>query len=101
MASIAVDAVVAEGGDFQAVAGSKLPVAGGYEHDAELRADGIRLGEDRHDLVRSRIGRYVVVSGFASEQQVADASAHEVGMEAPIAQRPDDFDRGFSGICDL
>ena len=63
----------------------------GHEHDSELLADGERLREDLHDLLRSRVGRNVIVGGLAAQQQVADASAGEVGLVSAFAKGANDF----------
>ena len=68
------------------------------QHDSKLLPDGERLRKDLHDLMRSRIGGYVVVGGLAAKQQVADASPGEVGLVSALAQGADDFRRVLFGV---
>jgi hypothetical protein len=63
-----------------------------------LLAYGEGLRKDLHDLMRSRIGGYVVVGGLAAEKKVADASTGEVGLVSALAQDADDFRRVLFGI---
>src|SRR5262249_49672386 len=61
-----------------------------YQHHAELRADGIGVGKDAHDLVGRGVGRDVVVSGLALEQQIAHTSANEISLMALFAESTHD-----------
>jgi hypothetical protein len=69
-----------------------------HQHYSELLAYGEGLREDLHDLLRSRVGGYVVVGGLAAEQEVADASSGEVGLVSALAQSADDFGGVLFGV---
>ncbi len=83
-AAVAVGSVVAEGGDL----GGDACIAD--EDDAEVRADGEGLWEELLHDVRGGAGGYVEVLGLVAEQEIADASAGEVGLMARGAQGKDD-----------
>ena len=55
------------------------------QHNSELLADSQR-SETLHHLLRSRIGRNIVVSRFALQQQVANASARQLSLMSALAQ---------------
>ena len=71
----------------------------GHQHHPELRPDRISLREHAHDLIRRGIGRDVVIGGFASKQQIAHATADEIGLMAALAQSAND--RDSEGLCDM
>ncbi len=86
--SVAVRSVVAEGGDLgDALAAVALRA---HENDAEVRADGVGLREERLDDIRRRGGGHVDVLGREAEQQVAHGAAGEVGLMARLAEPPRD-----------
>src|SRR5262249_20147655 len=62
VAGVEVYAVAAKGRDLDPI------LAGGYEHDAELRSDGQTAGEERLHALRGGVGRDVVVLGCAAEK---------------------------------
>ena len=114
MASVGVGAVVAEGRDLDVVRmlgrngrwrrlvwvpnPSFLCLAGSfqrYQHNAELRADGVGLREDAHDLRRRGIGGDIVIGGGDAEQRVADAASGEISLEAAVAKLANDI----GGMC--
>ena len=96
MAAVAVADVAAKGGDFddggvwaiscRDVARKRLPQAHlsqlWHQHHSELRAHCIGLRKDPHDFIRRGIGSDVVVGGLATQQQIAHASADEIGLVA-------------------
>ena len=105
MAAIGVDAIIAEGRNFDCLVlggftGSFVrmrfcgvreigasEMVDGNQHNSELCADGIGFGEDAHYLLRDGIGCDIVIGGFAAEQQVADASAHQVCLVSVRTRR--------------
>ena len=62
------------------------------EHDAKLRAHRIGFRKNPHDLVWGGVSGNVVVGRFAAEEQVAHASANEIGLIAALAQCRDNRD---------
>jgi hypothetical protein len=63
-----------------------------YQHHSELRADGVGLGKNAHDLVGCGIGRDVEIGRLVSEQQIAHAPANQVGFMASLPQGADNRD---------
>ena len=61
-----------------------LSLFGADQDDAEVRADGEGLREERDDLVGGGGGGDVVVLGREAEEQVADAAAGEEGLVAGL-----------------
>jgi len=66
-----------------------------HQHYSELLAYGEGLGEDLHDLLRSCVGRNVIVGGRAAEKKIADTATGEVGLVSAFAEGADDFRRAF------
>jgi hypothetical protein len=62
--------------------------------DDEAAADQPAGPEQRLDLLRMRVGRDVEILGRDAGQNVADAAADQVGLEAGIAQRVERAQRG-------
>ncbi len=60
-----------------------------YQHHAKRRAHPAGIGEQIHDAVGPRIRRDVEILGARFEQQVADATAHQVRLMARRAQLRD------------
>ena len=58
-----------------------------HQHNPELRPDGVGFRKNAHDVIRSSIGRNVVVGRLALQQQIANASAHQICLMTLIAQR--------------
>jgi len=69
-----------------------------HQDYAKLRAYSESLREDFHYLLRSGIGGNVVVSGLAMQQQIAHASADEVGLVAALTQDADDGSGVLVGV---
>ena len=82
--AIEIDAVVAEGGDFDDA------WANADEDDAERLTDGLGVAEEGPNLRRQGVGGNVVILGFQAKQQVAHAAAGKIGYVARIAQGADD-----------
>ena len=61
-----------------------------HQHHAELRAHGIGLREDAHDLGRRGVGGDIVIGGNDAEQRVAHAASGEIGLKAAVAQLAND-----------
>ena len=57
-----------------------------HQHYTELHSHGISLRKYPHDLLRRRVRGHVVVFRFAPQQKIAHASAHQIGLKAPLAQ---------------
>ena len=95
MAAVAVADVAAEGGDFDRVA---AVISHRHQHDSKLRAHRVGFGKDPHHLVGRGVGGDVVIGGLAAEQQVAHASADEVGLVAVLAQSANNLFGEFSGL---
>ncbi len=70
----------------------------GHQHDSELLADCIGLRKDLHDLLRSRVGSYVVIGGLAVKKKVADASSGEISSVAARTQGADNLFGELSGV---
>ena len=62
------------------------PVRRRHQHNPELRSHRIRLGKDAHDLIGGGVRRHVVIFRFAPKQEIAHASAHQIGLKAALAQ---------------
>ena len=116
MAAVGVQAIAAEGGDFDdflvrfglgqagkvaffrsgltcGVFGGRPGPGGSHRHqdDTELGSDGPGLGKNMHDLLRSGVGGDVKVGGRAPEQEIAHASADKVCLVPALPQGADDF----------
>ena len=61
-------------------------VGHGHEHNSKLRSHRISLRKDAHDLRGRGIGGDVVILGFSSQQEIAHAPAHQIGLKAALAQ---------------
>ena len=83
---------MAEGGDFGGSVGSVDVVQ--HQNDAEVCADLLGAREQRDDFGGRSAGCYVEVFGGVFEEQVADASAGEVGLVAGGAEGCGDVARG-------
>jgi hypothetical protein len=82
-----VERVGAEGGDLD-----DLPAAEEDVREPEAPPDQPRVAEDLLHLVRVRAGRDVEVLRADTEQEVADAAAHEVRLVTGAPQPADDLD---------
>jgi len=58
----------------------------GDDDDAEFRADSQAMREKLLDAIRRSVGGNVIVGGFTCEQNIANATANEVGLMARRAQ---------------
>jgi hypothetical protein len=106
--SIGVADVGTEGGDFDRFAGCAhgTPVSwraliervDRNQHDSELLTDCVGFGEDLHDLARSSVGRYIVISRIVCEEEIADTSSGEVSLMTVFAQGADDFGGVLFGV---
>src|ERR1700727_3290021 len=100
MAAVRVSAVTAKGCDLNGIV---IRLASGSvfmdwdENNPKLRAYGIGLRKDTHDFIWRSGSRNVIVRRFATENQVADAAADEVGRGTAFAQGARDTD----GLCRL
>ena len=63
-----------------------------HQHHSKLCADAVGIGKDAHDFIRRSAGSHVVVSRLPAKQNVAHASAHEIGLVALLAQGTNDRD---------
>ena len=63
-----------------------------YQYDSKLRTDRVGLGKDAHHVVWRGIGRDIVICGLAPKQQIAHASADQVGLVPAPAQGINDRD---------
>ena len=102
MTSVRVSAVAAESCDFNGVV-VRLAfcsvAAHGNQHHTELRTYSKSLRKNADYFMRSSTGGNVIVGGLAIEQQVAHASADEIGGVAVFTQSArdaDGFNRFFS-----
>src|ERR1700733_3802609 len=90
MAAVGVGSVGAEGGDFGK--GGLAVEFGGDQHNSEVCA----YGEGAREKIEDDIGRgrsgYVVVLGLATEEQVANAAAGQVGLVALVSKLAQDGD---------
>jgi hypothetical protein len=66
-------------------------IAGSDKNYSEVRSDGKGAREEVEDDVGRGRGGYVVVTGLAAEEQVADAAAGEITLMASGAQGRDDL----------
>src|SRR6201993_3665977 len=87
------------GGGFTSVLGGRVILLSGvvlarnrHQHDAELGSRGIRFRENPHDLLGRGVSGDVIVSGLATEQQIAHAAAAEVSLVAAVSQGGDNRD---------
>jgi len=64
-----------------------------HVRELEASADDAAVAEQRLDLARPRLGGDVEVLGQEAEQQVADAAADQVGLDAPPLQARQHADR--------
>ena len=97
MAAVEIGSVGAEGGDLDVALIARISQRfQRHQHHSELRADGVGLGKDAHDLVGRGRGGNVVIGGLAAQQQIAHASAHPQSLVAVAAEKPDGCERGFA-----
>lgn len=80
VASVAVLAIGAEGGDFVFTAILE------HDNDAELRPDRHGAREQALDLFRPGAGGDVIVLGLRAEQQIAHAAASKAGLVSMCAK---------------
>ena len=71
------------------------------EHDTELSADTDGIRKQFHDTRGSGIGRHIVISGVAFEQEITDATAHEQSLVTVLLEGCADRIGKFPGIHDL
>ena len=86
MASIRVTHVRAKRCDFHLQVGAFAGIFRDHDH-AEFRADGEAIRKKLLDAIRRGIGGHIVIRGFASQQNVAHAAAHEIGLMPCRSQR--------------
>src|SRR6185503_1562468 len=84
-------------GSFRIRARSSKFLRQRHQYDAKLRADGICFREDPHHLLGRGVGRNVPVGWLAPEEQVAHATAYEVGLMAVVAQGTHNRDCEIAG----
>src|SRR6185437_8019754 len=63
-----------------------------HEHYAKLGAYRVGLREDAHDFLGGGVGCDVVIGGLAAKQEIAHASADEIGLVSMFAEGADDRD---------
>jgi hypothetical protein len=95
VASIGITDIAAKRGNFNVDAVTR------NEHDTELSTDTDRIRKQFHNTRGSGVGRHVVISGIALEEEIADAAANQQGVVTVPLEGCADRIGKFPGIHDL
>src|SRR5205823_4136417 len=87
MPSIAVADVTAISGNLNLERLFAVLRADDHQHNAELRAYSNAFGKDAQHSIGLSVSRDIIVRRFATEQQIAHASADKIGGIPALAQR--------------
>ncbi len=86
--------------EIGATEGGHLDDLASEPHVSEAKApsDEAAVAEHRFHLLRRGVGGHVEVLGLPSEQQVANATAHQVGLVAALLQAVEHFQGTFGNV---